>query len=103
MGTVCWSFYTCISNKEEFFECKGYAYVRPPFALGTHVPRDTGVYAENNYMEGSGSATIKYITRKLYVTLRYQLPGKPVPDGLQERPTLGPLGLCGRGVCIRLL
>ena len=59
--------------------------MRPPFALGTHVPRDTGGYAE-----------------KLYVTLRCQLPGKPVPDGLQERPTLGPLGLCGRGVCIRL-
>ena len=29
------------------------------------------------------------------------LPGKPVPDGLQERPSLGPLGLCVRGVCIR--
>ena len=38
---------------------------------------------------------------KLYVTLRSQLPGKPVPDGLQERPSLGPLGLCVRGVCIR--
>ena len=29
---------------------------------------------------------------KLYVTLRSKLPGKPVPDGLQERPSLGPLG-----------
>ena len=38
---------------------------------------------------------------KLYVTLRSQLPGKPVPDGLQERHSLGPLGLCVRGVCIR--
>ena len=38
---------------------------------------------------------------KLYVTLRSQLPGKPVSDGLQERPGLGPLGLCVRGVCIR--
>ena len=72
-------------TKDAFIECKGYAHVRPPFALGTHVPRDTGGYAE-----------------KLYVTLWCQLPGKPVPDGLQERPTLGPLGLCGCGVCICL-
>ena len=85
MGTVCWSFYTCIPNKDAFIECKGYVHVRPPFALGTHVSRDTGGYAE-----------------KLYVTLRCQLPGKSVPDGLQERPCLGPLGLCGSGVCIRL-
>ena len=74
-----------ILYKDAFIECKGYAHVRPLFALGTHVPRDTGGYAD-----------------KLYVTLRCQLPGKPVPDGLQERPTPGPLGLCGRGVCIRL-
>ena len=32
---------------------------RPPYALGTNVPRDTGGYAE-----------------KLYVTLRCQFPGK---------------------------
>ena len=85
MDTVCWSFYTCISNEDTFIECKGYAHIRSPFALGTHVPRDMSGYA-----------------RRLYVTLRYQLPGKPVPDGLQERPTLGPLVLCGRGVCFRL-
>ena len=66
-----------ILYKDAFIECKGYAHVIPLFALGTHVPRDTG-------------------------TLRCQLPGKPVPDGMQERPTPGPLGLCGRGVCIRL-
>ena len=85
MGSVCWSFYTCISNKDAFIECKGYTHVRPPFALGTHVPRNTGGYAE-----------------KLYVTLRCQLSGKPVPGSLQEQPTLGLLGLCGRGVCICL-
>ena len=86
MGTVCWSFHTCISNKAAFIQCKGYAHMRPSFAKGTHVPRDTGGYAE-----------------KLYVTLRCQLPVKPVPDGLQERPILGPLGMCGRGVCMCLL
>ena len=36
------------------------------------------------------------------MTLRGQLPGNPVPDGLQKRPSLGPLGLCVRGVCIRM-
>ena len=60
-------------------------HTRPPFVLGTHVPGDTGGYAE-----------------KLYVALRCQLPGKSVPDVLQERHTLGPLGLCGRGVCVHL-
>ena len=34
------------------------------------------------------------------MTLQKQLPGKPLTDGLQERPSLGPLGLCVRGVCI---
>ena len=54
------------------------------YALGTHVPRDTGGNAE-----------------KLHVTLRSQFHGEPVPNGVQERPSLGPLGLCVRGFRIR--
>ena len=58
---------------------------RPPYALGTNAPRDTGGYAE-----------------KLYVTLQCQFPGKSVPDALQERPILGPLGLFVCGIDVPL-
>ena len=56
---------------------------RPPYALGTNVPRDMNGYAGKSYLK-----------------LRYQLHGKSVPNGLQVRPILGPLGLfvCGNNV-----
>ena len=42
-----------------------------------------------------------YITRTCFpdVTFRSQVHGEPVLNGLQERPSLGPLGLCVHGVC----
>ena len=60
-------------------------YALPLYALGTNCPRDIGGYGE-----------------KLYVTLRCQFPGKSVPDGLQERPILGPLGLFVCGIDVPL-
>ena len=36
-------------------------------------------------------------------TLRWHFPGKQVPDGLLERPFLGPMGLSVRGTCVSLL
>ena len=58
----------------------------PLYALGTHVPQDTGGYAE-----------------KLYVTFRCQFPGTSVPNDLQKWPILGPLGLFVFGIDIPLV
>ena len=63
-----------------FIECLCYTHLDPVYNLGTNVSRYTRGYAV-----------------ELYVTLRCQFPCKSVPNGLQERPILGPLGLfvCG--------